>query len=99
MLERELTRISAAYAAQPGSVDFYVLNNLPLGEPNDGTASDQPAVQKISNAPQTADLPATLKLSEKEFSGLKPVWRRCWSRSAIRRSSQSFGFDVLEFTG
>ena len=28
--ERTLSRISAIYAAQPGSVDFYVLNRLPV---------------------------------------------------------------------
>lgn len=71
--ERTLSRISAVYSAQPGSVDFYVLNSLPAGETNETAGSDQSSVQKISNVGQTADLPASLKISEKEFSGLKAV--------------------------
>ena len=65
--ERALTRLSAIYAAQPGSIDFYVLPGLPL---NDGAASD---VQQVANVGSTADLPTSLKISEKTFSGLKPV--------------------------
>jgi hypothetical protein len=68
--ERTLSRLSAAYASQPGSVEFYVLRNLPLGEPAEASQSD---VQKISNSPQTADLPSSFAISEKDFAGLKPV--------------------------
>lgn len=68
--ERSLSRISALYAAQPGSVDFYVVNNLPAA-PND--AANQSAVQPISNVPHRADLPASLKLSDQSFANLKPV--------------------------
>lgn len=67
--QRSLSRISAIYAAQPGSVDFYVLNDLPNSEP---TGSDQPAIEKIANVTSGA-LPATIKLSEKSFASLKPV--------------------------
>jgi len=65
--ERALTRLSAIYAAQPGSVDFFVLPSLPLG---DGTASD---VQQVANVGSVTDLPASLKISEKTFASLKPV--------------------------
>ncbi len=65
--ERTLTRLSAVYAAQAGSVDFYVLQSLPAGVPNDSE------MQKISNPPQTADLPGSLKINEQTLAGLKPV--------------------------
>ena len=64
--ERTLTRLSAVYAAQPGSVDFYVLPALPLGE---NTTSD---VRQVANV-GAGDLPTTLRISEKTFAGLKPV--------------------------
>ncbi len=67
--ERSLTRISAIYANQPGSVDFYVLDRLPV----ESADPDQTAVQQIANVPQTADLPGTLKLSDKMLAGLKSV--------------------------
>lgn len=67
--ERTLSRISAIYAAQPGSVDFYVLDNLPAA-PNDGVGAE---VQKISNAIHRADLPKNLKITDKAFADLKPV--------------------------
>ncbi len=69
--ERNLSRISAIYANQPGSVEFYVLNSLPAEQATAG--AEQSAIQKISNPPATADLPGTLKLSEQELAGLKPV--------------------------
>ena len=65
--ERALTRLSAIYAAQPGSVDFYVLPSLPLG---DGAAPD---VQQVANVESGTDLPTSLKISEKTFARLKPV--------------------------
>ena len=65
--ERTLTRLSAIYAAQPGSFEFYVLPSLPLG---DGTASD---VQQVANVGSAADLPTSLTISEKTFAELKPV--------------------------
>jgi hypothetical protein len=64
--ERSLTRLSATYAAQPGSVDFYVLPNLPL---QDGAASD---VQQVANV-GSGELPSSLKISENTFAKLKPV--------------------------
>lgn len=71
--ERVLSRISAIYAAQPGSVDFYVLSNLPGEKPADVGAGDQPAIRQISNVPQTAGLPGSIKLSEAAFARLKAV--------------------------
>ena len=71
--ERTLSRISAIYAAQPGSVDFYVLSSLPVDEPSDAGATDRPAIQQIANAAQTADLPGSIKLSETAFARLKAV--------------------------
>ena len=65
--ERSLTRVSAIYATQRGSVDFYVLPTLPLG---DSAASD---VQQVANVGSGADLPSSLKISEKTFAKLKPV--------------------------
>ncbi len=65
--ERSLTRLSAIYAAQPGSVNFYVLPSLPLG---DSAASD---VQQVANVGPGTDLPSSLKISEKTFAKLKPV--------------------------
>ena len=64
--ERTLSRLSAVYAAQPGNVDFYVLPALPLGE---NTTSD---VRQVANV-GAGDPPATLRISEKTFAGLKPV--------------------------
>jgi hypothetical protein len=65
--ERALTRLAAIYATQPGSIDFYVLPSLPLG---DSAASD---VQQVANVGSATDLPTSLKISEKTFAGLKPV--------------------------
>ena len=69
---RTLSRLSAVYSAQPGSVDFYVLDSLPVGEPNE-MSSGNSSVQKIANNGQPADLPANLKISEKDFAGMKSV--------------------------
>ncbi len=65
--ERTLTRLSAIYAAQTGSFEFYVLPSLPLGE---SAASD---VQQVANVGSANDLPTSLRISEKTFAGLKPV--------------------------
>ena len=65
--ERSLTRLSAIYAAQAGSVDFYVLPNLPL---QDSVVSD---VQQVANVGPGGELPSSLKISEKTFSKMKPV--------------------------
>jgi hypothetical protein len=65
--ERTLTRLSAIFATQPGSFEFYVLPSLPLG---DGAASD---VQEVANVGPVTDLPTSLTISERTFAGLKPV--------------------------
>lgn len=85
--ERSLTRLSAIYAAQPGSFDFYVLSNLPLG---DSAVSD---VQPVANVGSTADLPASLKISEKTFAGLKPVG------SVVSTGEGSASIDFPEVVG
>jgi hypothetical protein len=71
--ERNLSRLSAIYASQSGTVDFYVLRSLPVATPNEGTQSDEASVQQVANVGQAADLPASLKISTKTFAGLKPV--------------------------
>ena len=71
--ERNLSRLSAIYATQSGSVDFYVLRSLPVGTPNESIQSDGAGVQQVANVGQAADLPASLKISETAFAGLKPV--------------------------
>ncbi len=64
--ERNLSRLSAIYSSQPGSVDFYVLHHLPM-------ASDDSSVQKISDIGQSAELPTSLRINEAALAGLKPV--------------------------
>ena len=71
--ERNLSRLSAIYAAQAGSVEFYVLRGLPLGTTSGDTLSDESGVQQVANVGQPAELPASLKITEKSFAGLKPV--------------------------
>jgi hypothetical protein len=70
--ERNLSRLAAIYASQPGSVDFYVLRSLPTRTSEEGCSND-PSVQQIANVGQGADLPSSLKISEEVFAGLKPV--------------------------
>ncbi|HEY3662846.1 MAG TPA: hypothetical protein VGL24_06800 [Chthoniobacterales bacterium] len=70
--ERNLSRLAAIYASQPGNVDFYVLNHLPAGNSDDSSANDA-GVQQIANITQGAILPASLKITEQAFAGLKPV--------------------------
>ncbi len=69
--ERTLTRLSAVYAPQSGQVEFYVLNNLPRDWVGD--SADNFGVQQVANVSQPADLPTSLKISDKAFAGLKPV--------------------------
>jgi hypothetical protein len=72
--ERNLSRLSAIYASQAGSVDFFVMRALPLGAPNDRAAvSDGSSLQQITNITQPANLPPLLKISERSFAGLRPV--------------------------
>jgi hypothetical protein len=70
--ERNLSRLAAIYASQPGSVDFYVLRSLPTGPSEEGFSNDASARQ-IANVGQGADLPASLQISEEVFAGMKPV--------------------------
>ncbi len=91
--ERTLSRISAIYTAQPGSVDFYVMNSLPVAQSNETADINQSAIQKISNVAQTADLPGSLKLSEKNFAGLKAVG------SVVNTNSGRVAIDFPSTTG
>ena len=70
--ERILSRLSAIYAAQPGSVDFYVLNHLPADTSDDADVNEA-SVQQVAIIDQGADLPASLKISEQTFAQLTPV--------------------------
>ncbi|MEO8044349.1 MAG: hypothetical protein ABI674_05535 [Spartobacteria bacterium] len=70
--ERNLSRLSAIYASQSGSVDFYVLNHLPVDASGEAAATEG-SVQQIANVVQGAELPPSLKISEQAFAGLKPV--------------------------
>ncbi|MEO5753774.1 MAG: hypothetical protein ABIR38_03615 [Chthoniobacterales bacterium] len=67
--ERNLSRLSAIYSSQSGSVDFYVLRSLPLSS----ASSDASDIQRISDVGQSAELPASLRINETAFAGLKPV--------------------------
>jgi hypothetical protein len=86
--ERSVSRISAVYSAQPGTVEFYVLNSLPVGDPAEAVGPNESSVQKISNSGQTVDLPASLRIGGKEFTQLKPVGAVATSRAG--RASVNF---------
>ena len=47
--ERSLTRLSAIYAAQPGSVEFYVLPSLPLEDRPPPTFSKSRMLDQVRN--------------------------------------------------
>lgn len=66
--ERSVGRISAIFAEQPGAIEFYVLKDLP----NDGEVEGSD-VRPIANVGQNAELPNSLKLSEKMIAKLKAV--------------------------
>jgi hypothetical protein len=70
--ERSLARLSAAYATQVGSIDFYVLRSLPGNQPHD-SASQNSEVQPVANVSQPAALPASLNLNQTTLASLKPV--------------------------
>jgi hypothetical protein len=70
--ERNLSRLAAIYASQPGSIEFYVLRGFPV-ERSEESSSNGAGVQQIANVGQGTDLPASLKISEVAFAGLKPV--------------------------
>jgi hypothetical protein len=71
--ERNLSRLAASYASQAGSVDFYVLRTMPPRSPNDAAVSASSNLQQVANITETADLPASLEISEEAFADLKPV--------------------------
>jgi hypothetical protein len=70
--ERSLTRLSAVYAQQPGTVSFYVLRNLPL-ESSDDRFTNESKIQQTAHISQTADLPPSLNLTDAVMAELKPV--------------------------
>jgi len=90
--ERNLSRLAAIYASQPGSIEFYVLRDLP-GEKFEESSSNGAGVQKIANSGQGTDLPASLKISEVAFAGLKPVG------SVISIGEGRASVDFLEVAG
>ena len=66
--ERNLSRLSAIHAHQPGMLEFYVLSNLP-----NENSSQVSEVRPVANTGQSAELPAMLKINEQTWAGLKPV--------------------------
>jgi hypothetical protein len=66
--ERNLSRLSAIYALQSGSVDFYVLRTLPTG-----ITGEEAGLQPVANVEQGADLPPSLKITQEAFGRLTPV--------------------------
>lgn len=71
-----LRRLSAVYAARPGTIEFYVLQSLPAGQ-TDGTVElnvpgDQPA-EEASITPTPENVPKALKLDESAFAAMKSV--------------------------
>jgi hypothetical protein len=70
--ERNLSRLAAIHASQPGYIDFYVLRRFPVEKSVEGSSNDL-RVQQIANLAQETELPDSLKISDEVFSGLKPV--------------------------
>ena len=70
--ERNLSRISAVYASQPGTVLFYVLDALP-GEALADDSGTRSHVQQVANLVQAAELPSSLRISSEVFAKLKPI--------------------------
>lgn len=70
--ERSLARLSAVYATQLGSIDFYVLRSLPENQ-SDDSASRNSDMQPVANVSQPATLSASLNLSQTTLASLKPV--------------------------
>jgi hypothetical protein len=68
--ERNVSRISAVFAEQPGAIEFYLLKDLPADSAVEG--SD---LRPVANAGQTqsAEFPNSLKLSEETIGRWKPV--------------------------
>ena len=85
--ERNLSRISAIFGQQPGSIEFYVLKDLP----NDGE-SEGSDVRQIANVGQNAELPSSLKLSEKTIAQLKAV-------GSVESANGRAALDFQETTG
>lgn len=70
--ERNLSRISAVYASQPGTVLFYVLDTLP-GEALADDSGTRSKVQQVANLAQAAESPSSLRISAEVFAKLKPI--------------------------
>jgi hypothetical protein len=70
--ERSLTRLSAVYANQPGTVEFFVLRNLPPASPDDGFTNES-EIQQTAQITQAADLPSSLKITDAVMTELKSV--------------------------
>lgn len=75
-----LRRLSAIYSPRKGTVDFYVLQSLPIGTQSaEGEQLNAAALQKGAPAGQTPaatiaqEFPQSVKLSEAALASLKPV--------------------------
>jgi hypothetical protein len=73
-----LRRLSAVYAPRQGSVDFYVVDSLPVKQDAETAEFSTPEVQTVANtssavATEAVDLPKTLKITDEAFSKMKPV--------------------------
>ncbi len=74
-----LRRLSAIYSGRKGTVDFYVLNSLPIEAKHEGEQLNAAALQKGAPAGQTpaataaVDFPEQATISSAALSGLKPV--------------------------
>jgi hypothetical protein len=69
---RTLRRLSAVYAPREGSVDFYVVDSLPVNQQVGSTGTDGADVRTVANT-SSDDLPKTLKISDATFSKMKAV--------------------------
>jgi hypothetical protein len=76
-----LRRLSSVFSPRAGSVEFYVLNNLPMTQTGDVAELSDPGVQTVANAgttpgqaaAQPATLPKSLKIGAATFSRMKSV--------------------------
>lgn len=75
-----LRRLSAIYSPRKGTVDFYVLQSLPIGtQSGEGEQLNAAALQKGAPAGQTPaatvapEFPQSVKMSEAALANMKPV--------------------------
>jgi hypothetical protein len=66
--ERSLSRLCALYAEQQGTLEFYVLRDLP-----NRASSQASEVRQIANVGQSADLPSSLEITDRTLAGFERV--------------------------